>query len=206
MYNFTKIMKQIITSQTPGTDQSAERLSVLPNDEVEYNLATTTSNLNEAISNFTETPFTNNPEILLTLNKLKQLYEIETPKNIIDELQPTDAPLQRNLSIEATTWIEELRSEMIVTLTQIKDAPKLANTMRRKSEPTPELTADFKAILSKIQSTDELRAALRRCQAGKCGGPSGITREHLLYLPDDVLEHFIAPINSIIDGTMHRQI
>ena len=90
---------------------------------------------------------------------------------------------------------------MIVTLTQIKDAPKLANTMRRKIEPTPELTADFQTILSKIQTTDELRAALRRCQAGKCGGPSGITREHLLYLPDDVLENFLAPINSIIDGT-----
>jgi hypothetical protein len=201
MYNFTKIMKQIITSQTPDTDKSTERLSVLPNDEVEYNLATTTSNLTEAISKLNGTPTANKPEILLTLTKLKQFYDIETPHNIIQELQPTGLPLPHNLSEDTITWIQELRNEMIVTLTQIKDAPKLANTMRRKTEPTPELTADFQAILSKIQTTDELRAALRRCQAGKCGGPSGITREHLLYLPDDVLEHFIAPINSIIDGT-----
>ena len=76
MYNFTKIMKQIITSQTPVTDETAERLSVLPNDEVEYNLATTTSNLNEAISNLTETTTGNNLEILSTLSKLKQLYDI----------------------------------------------------------------------------------------------------------------------------------
>ena len=201
MYNFTKIMKHIITSQTPDTDPSAERLSVLPNEEVEYNLGTTPVHLNRAIEQLNETPNANKPELLSTLTELKQLYDIETPIHIIDELQPTCVPLQRNLTKEATTWIQELRSEMIVTLTQIKDAPMLANTMRRKTEPTPELTADFKTILSKIQTTDELRAALRRCQPGKCGGPSGITREHLLYLPDDVLEHFIAPINSIIDGT-----
>jgi len=90
---------------------------------------------------------------------------------------------------------------MMVTLTQIKDVPNLANTMRRKGKPTPEITTDFQSILAKIQTVQELRTSLRRCQPGKCGGPSGITREHLMYLPVDVLDHFITPINSIIEGT-----
>ena len=202
MYNFTKIIKKILTSQTPDTDHSAQRLYVIPNVEVDHNLTETTTNRNEIISNLTINPSPNKVDILSTLTKLKELYDIDTPKNVTDELQPTNSePNQQNLSKETNTWIQELQNEMIVTLTQIKDAPKIANIMRCKTEPTPELTSDFQSILSRIQTTEELRAALRRCQAGKCGGPSGITREHLLYLPDDVLEHFIAPINSIIDGT-----
>ena len=168
MYNFTKIMKKILTSQTPDTDHSAQRLYVIPNDEVDHNLKETTTNLNEIISNLNINPPPNKVDILSTLTKLKELYDIDTPKNVTDELQPTNSESnQQNLSKETNTWIQELQNEMIVTLTQIKDAPKIANIMRRKTEPTPELTSDFQSILSRIQTTEELRAALRRCQAGK---------------------------------------
>ena len=73
MYNFTKIMKHIITSQTPDTDPSANRLSVLPNEEVEHNLGTTTLHLNEVIDKLNETPNANKPELFSTLTELKQL-------------------------------------------------------------------------------------------------------------------------------------
>ena len=67
MYNFTKIMKTILTRQTPDSDQAAERLYVLPSEEVEHNLRITTSNLNETISTLNESPIANAPEILSAL-------------------------------------------------------------------------------------------------------------------------------------------
>ena len=200
MYNFTKIMKTIITSQTPL--ETADRVQVRPNEEVEINATRAIQLIQEVIAGLEgESATTNTAATLAALASRKLKFDIDTPKSITDDLQETEHPNQHEPTATTKEWIQDLRNELATSLTQITEAPRLAKTMRDGKQCTETLTEDFHSILAKITTVHELREAIRRCQAGKCGGPSGITREHLLYLPDDVLEQFIPLINTIIDGT-----
>ena len=92
-------------------------------------------------------------------------------------------------------------------LPELKDAADVASTMRNrrpcKYEPT--IIADFMSIQAPFVDVADLRAAIRRMQPGKTGGFGGITREHLLNLPDDILSLFLPFANSILDGTCPQE-
>jgi hypothetical protein len=88
MYNFTKIMKKVLTNQTPDTDHSAERLYVIPNDEVEYNLAETTTNLkvivpSGLIKSYGKDYFTLSITSFYCFNTLYQMDETNSDFNVI---------------------------------------------------------------------------------------------------------------------------
>jgi hypothetical protein len=46
----------------------------------------------------------------------------------------------------------------------------------------------------------ELRGMKKRCPAGKSGGPSGVSREHLLHMPTEILQRFVPLVNDMLDG------
>jgi len=107
----------------------------------------------------------------------------------------------KNLKIDA--WLQERRSEAEILLMHVDKTPGIAATMRTKPavlKADPVRLAQAYKDVRKHVNVVELRAMLKRCSAGRTGGPTGICREHLLYLPTDVLELFVPLVNSILDG------
>ena len=107
-------------------------------------------------------------------------------------------------TVVTVTWLDDRRNEIAELRGELREAPDLANSMRTSafvSSKRDRIAEDFAAVLTHVANLDELREMIRRMPAGKTGGPAGITREHLLALPDHVLGLFLPIANSILDGT-----
>ena len=207
-YNFTRIMKHILFDTTQ--DGPHERCSLHDHNTVKERMDTTRTLLKTHTKDLIYTDTTNGTE---TDNIRQTLLTIHHELNI---LIPNIIQQQLNLDESAKTTPKTLDADTILSLTtlmkdltniekQIEIAPQIAKTMRSRPTTDPvqqaKITAAFKTILAPITDATELREALRRCKPGKCGGSSGITREHLLYLPDSALSHFIDIANTIINGS-----
>jgi hypothetical protein len=100
-------------------------------------------------------------------------------------------------------WLQSRRREAEVILTQIRKAPTLAETFRTvkpaAQKRQAELTEAYHDLLCHVD-LDGLRAMLKRCPPNKTGGPSGLTREHFLHLPDEILRCFLPFVNKLLDG------
>ena len=150
------------------------------------------------------------------LNEMRDATGLDIPEHLKKEVagetnvdeNNTDAISQEdggwNPSEELAKWVAERRAEAFVIIRQLQKAPGLAKTMRdvkpAAAGKKEEVAAAFKSIKDNVD-VKELRRMLVRCNSGKAGGPSGITREHLLHAPEWVLEHFVPIVNNILDGT-----
>ena len=200
-YLFTKIMKSILIESTMSLD-GQERTKVNNTEDVTTQMTIARNAIEEAIRELSAEPLTL-PAMSNATTNLKKHFLFEPPTGP-PHPNPADA-MTTDIPEITMQYFITLREELKISLTQIDEAPHIANTMRPKPRADittqSKITDSFDKIREPIMDPVELRQALRRCQPGKCGGASGITREHLLHLPDSALEHFVPIINTIIDGS-----
>ena len=88
-------------------------------------------------------------------------------------------------------------------MAQLDKARALVTTLRtvksKAGERQEALTAAYNTLLRHVNVT-ELRDAIKRCPTGKSGGPSGVSREHFLHMPTEILQRFVPLVNDMLDG------
>jgi hypothetical protein len=106
-----------------------------------------------------------------------------------------------NNDVAQKDWLQSRCREAEVIKAQIQKCPALADTFRtvKLAARRPELTAAYHDLLRHV-NLEELRAMLKRSPPNKTGGPSGLTREHFLHLPDEILRCFVPFVNELLDG------
>ena len=129
----------------------------------------------------------------------------------LDQAQATCArPVQRmhelrserkGMTAEHVSEVRRLHAQIRHLVEGVNALPRMADAMRppaRSMEETDRLARRWREVRRPLQDVTEFRDTLRELGSSKTSGESGITREHLLYAPDWVLETLLPIVNSML--------
>ena len=213
-YWFPQVCKQVLFNPveevaSDGRTAVGDRLEVASEEEVRVRTQLTVEGLrgvSETISATLESSEWDAVTVRGVIDKLSTTFVCKIPDGVAADVEMPAAGGGALWTPAADTcvWLTDRRDEIIIMIGEVREAPDLANTMRTSQDvmdKSESLAAGFLAALAYVKDADELRAMIQKMPAGKTGGPAGPAREHLLALPDHVLDIFRPIVNSILDGT-----